>query len=267
MNLVEKVKSRMRELGISPKRSMGQNFLIDEGVISKVVQCTSLTDSSNLLEIGPGLGALTDRLIELGRPLTLMEFDCVLAEYWRSQGQRVIESDALKYNWGELRSGSFTLVSNLPYQISSRLVIDLSTSAMNIRDMVLMFQKEVAQRISARPRTKNYGFLSIIAQSFWYVDRVVDISPKSFYPMPNVASRVLVFKRLDVGYDSEFVDFVKCSFAKRRKMLAKNLLSMKVLNMMELVKILEDIGLGAKVRAEELSPSQFVELFKKVYGR
>lgn len=263
--MIEKVKSQMQELGISPKRSMGQNFLIDEEMISKIVRCVRLTENSNLLEIGPGLGALTDCLMEMGRPLILMELDRVLVEYWKSRGQRVIESDALKYDWDKLGHEDFTLVSNLPYQISSRLVIDLSTSAVNIKNMVLMFQKEVAQRISAKPRTKNYGFLTVVAQSFWCVDKVVDLSPKSFYPIPNISSRVLALRRLDVKYNGEFVNFVKCGFAQRRKFLAKNLLSVRVPITMSPAAALEEMGLSAKVRAEELSPSQFVELFKRMY--
>ena len=87
-------------------------------------------------------------------------------------------------------------MSNLPYQISSRLLVDVSTSVSSISHMVLMFQKEVAQRILAQPRMKDYGFLSVVAQSFWSIRRVADFSPRSFYPKPNVASRVLSFQRV-----------------------------------------------------------------------
>ena len=305
--MIEKWKKRLLELGIFPKRSMGQNFLIDEEGISKIIQHTNLTKNPNLLEIGPGLGALTDHLVGLGRPLILMELDRVLADYWRSQGQRVLECDALKFDWGELArvshesfgslatetlphrifamggdrslvkgevnsvalgaKGDFTLVSNLPYRISSRLVVDVCTGAPNIKNMLLMFQKEVAQRILARPREKDYGFLSVVSQSFWGIDRVVDFSPRSFYPVPRVASRVLSFKRLCVEpYMEGFVTFVKCSFSHRRKLLAKNLLSLGVSNKVEPIKVLQEMGWGSRVRAEELTPAQFVKLFEEICG-
>lgn len=264
--MIKQVKNQIKELGLFPKKSMGQNFLVDEKMVTRIIRRGVQTENSNFLEIGPGLGALTNPLIEMGRPLILMELDPILVKYWRSRGQRVIEGNALKYNWEELSDGDFTLVSNLPYQISSRLVVDLSTSAACIKDMILMFQKEVAQRISARPRTKSYGFLTVIAQSFWCVDRVADLSLKSFYPPPKVSSRVLAFKRLCVEYGDEFVNFVKSGFSQRRKFLVKNLLSIQDLSMMESSKALEEMGLSTNVRAEELSPSQFVELFKKTCG-
>lgn len=286
----------MKELGISPKRSMGQNFLIDEAGGSRILEAVRRTQNSHVVEVGPGLGALTDLLIESGCQLTLIEFDSVLAKYWEAREPRVsvIECDALKYRWSELESGPLTLVSNLPYQISSRLLIDISVSAPSINHMVLMFQKEVAQRIMAQPRSKAYGFLSVVSQSFWAITSIMDLSPRSFYPKPNVASRVLSFQRIPCfkEIDSlssegtkvpkiegdgggrgnfhkgmEFIRLVKCSFTHRRKLLAKNLQPFRTPHgAMEPLRALEEMTWGDKVRAEELSPSKFVKLFKKIYG-
>ena len=251
----------MEELSLSPKKSLGQNFLIDKKGVSKIVQHVKLTNNPYLLEIGPGLGALTDHFVKWERSLVLMELDSVLAEYWRNQGQRVIECDALKYRWTDWKEGNLTLVSNLPYQISSRLMVDISVKAPYVKDMVLMFQKEVAERILAYPRNKDYGFLSVISQSFWCVSRGGDLASVAFYPRPQVASRVLLFSRLPVEVDvKKFVGFVKCGFSHRRKLLAKNLLSAGVV---EPEKVLEALGQRG-VRAEELTPRQFMELFNKV---
>lgn len=277
--MIEKLKKRMRELGLSPKRSLGQNFLIDERGISKMIQQAKATKNLWCLEIGPGLGALTDSLMDWGDSLVLMELDSVLAEYWRSQGLQVLECDALKYSWRGWSEGNVTLISNLPYQIASRLIVEISVQAPYIRDMVLMFQKEVAQRIGAYPGSPDYGFLSVVSQSFWNLKRVMDLAPSSFYPQPKVASRVLSFSRLCGRLQGEslreerpirqmerFVGFVKCSFSQRRKLLVNNLLSLGLTQRMRPVKALEEMGWNVRVRAQELTPLQFMQLFKKVVG-
>ena len=103
--------------------------------------------------------------------------------------------DALKFSWSDLESVPTCLVSNLPYQISSSLVIEVSTVADSVEEMILMFQKEVAQKIKSQPGDKDYGILSVIAQSFWDVEKICDAAPACFYPAPKVASRVLDFRR------------------------------------------------------------------------
>ncbi len=274
----KKVKDLMKALGIIPKKSMGQNFLIDSNIISKIIQQVGHTESPHFLEIGPGLGALTELLSDIsqkrGGSLTLIELDRKLAEYWRSRGQKVIEADALKYSWNKLGSlKNLTVVSNLPYQISSRLVIDLSFSSPFISNMVLMFQKEVAQRISTPPRTKDYGVLTVIAQSFWETRKVVDVSPSCFYPVPHISSQVLIFQRRKLPFvlSWEFACFVKHCFAQRRKFLLKKLLLLGTstrldpVTRLDLVRILEEMGFSPQVRAEELGPLQFVDLFQRIY--
>ena len=260
----------MWELGFTPKRSLGQNFLINPHGVDKIIEHTLLSDNPHILEVGPGFGALTDALIPSTPSLTLVELDSALADYWRSREQKVIECDILKCNWSQWeKADPCTLVSNLPYQVSSRLVIEVSLSAPFIKNMVLMFQKEVAERISSPPQSKNYGFLSIISQSFWSIDKVMDLSPQSFYPPPRVASRVLSFHRLNfppVKNAKAFVTFVKCGFSHRRKLLAKNLLSPRIPHRVDPAQALEEMGWNPHTRAEDLNPQQFVDLFKKVCG-
>ncbi len=240
---------------IKPKRSLGQNFLVNKAVIGKIIAAVKDLKPKNIIEVGPGTGALTHDLIGMGLPLTLIELDSVLAEKWRAEGQRVIEGDALQVNWSEFATPKDTvLVSNLPYQISSSLVIERSLYKDGVRAMVLMFQKEVAQRIMAVKSTPEYGMLSVMAQVFWKIEKVCDADPKSFSPAPNVASRVLRFVRKENSVEDrqKFLSFIKMAFAQRRKLLAKNLGVDK--------ETLVKNNLKETCRAEELGPEEFVAL-------
>lgn len=213
----------------------------------------------SFIEIGPGLGALTEPLAQIGKPLTLIELDKGFSELWREKGFKVIEADALQVDWKELAIAKpIGLVSNLPYQISSSLVIDRSIEPCGVECMLLMFQKEVAQRLLARKESKEYGLLSVIAQVFWKMKKVFEVSSKDFYPPPAVASQVVLFERRDLAGSPRFLSLVKAAFAQRRKFLIKNISGLAAKDQLE--KIFADLGLDSKVRAENLSPEDFWKL-------
>lgn len=259
----------LEELGILAKRSLGQNFLISDVVISRIIDKVKAFSPEELIEVGPGPGALTYFLRQMDLPLTLIELDRVIAEHWRQQGLKVLEEDALQLDWQSLYSGRRTVfVSNLPYQISSSIVIERSLEDQGVEAMVLMFQKEVAQRIRASAKTDAYGLLSVIAQTFWKTEVVTEAGPRDFDPAPRVASRVLAFERLqsDITQREEFLKFTKAAFAQRRKLLKKNLSDMvrrKGHSEELLVGWLKEMGFPETARAEELSPLQFQLLYKK----
>lgn len=259
----------LEELGILAKKSLGQNFLVSDVVIERIIQKVHDFKPEALIEVGPGPGALTHFLCQMEVPLQLIELDHVIAQYWREKGLSVLEQDALRMDWQQFYHGQkIVFVSNLPYQISSSIVIDRSLDNPGVEHMILMFQKEVAQRIRAAARTEHYGLLSVIAQTFWKTEVVTEAGPRDFDPPPKVASRVLSFTRKasDVVNRKAFLTFVKVAFAQRRKLLKKNisgLLSQKQLTEEQFVGWLADMGFPAMARAEELSPQQFVSLYKK----
>lgn len=263
MSLVFDLKARLTEMGLSPKKAFGQNFLVNPQVIAKILNEAGHHKFSEVIEIGPGLGALTEPMVSAGMKPRLIEFDKDLVEYWQSREMDVLFADALKVNWDELhlRAPSI-LISNLPYQISTHIVIDRCFGPAPLKWMILMFQKEVAQRLIAQPRTKEYGLLSVMAQLHFKMRKVVDASPRDFYPAPKVASRVLFFERLDPqGLGPPFLKFVKRAFHLRRKFLLKNLAGMVD------KATLQKAGLSEKARAEELTPAQFVNLFRIATGK
>jgi 16S rRNA (adenine1518-N6/adenine1519-N6)-dimethyltransferase len=269
MSQIFDLKARLAQMGVVPKKAFGQNFLVSPHVIAKIIQAVRAREFTDLIEIGPGVGALTERLLDAGLKPQLIELDHDLAEHWRGRGLAVKEVDALKLDWSELeiRSPSL-LVSNLPYQISTHIVMDRCFGPTGLRFMVLMFQKEVAQRLTAEPSTKEYGLLSVMAQLHFRMSRVADAAPGDFFPPPKIASRVLAFERLEPqNLGVPFLKFVKQAFAMRRKFLLKNLKSVVDKPRLEtLPAVLESMGLNEKARAEELTPQQFAELFKKAYA-
>lgn len=260
----------LEELGILAKKSLGQNFLISDTVIERIINQVKEYKPEALIEVGPGPGALTYFLQQMNIPLHIVELDHVIAGYWREKGLTITEGDALRLDWKVLINPDqrTVFVSNLPYQISSSIVIDRSMDSQGVAAMVLMFQKEVAQRIRAQAKTEFYGFLSVIAQSFWDIHTVSDAGPRDFDPPPKVASRVLGFAARNKGIEErkDFLTFVKAAFAHRRKLLKKNLSSLysqKGVTEEQLIGWLAEMGLKETARAEELSPEQFLVLYKK----
>ena len=265
MSMVEKVKQHLLKLGGEPKRALGQNFLVSEHVIDKILKQVAEFKPEQIIEVGPGLGALTEGLRAITPNLDVIELDSAFASYWREQGVRVTEQDALQVDWDALVQGKKILfVSNLPYQISSSIVIERCLGQNSIYAMILMFQKEVAQRLMALPKTSQYGMLTVIAQASWNIRTLLEAGTKDFYPSPKIASRVLVFERKPLSCDAALLLRVtKAAFAQRRKMLAKNLMALN--SQTDWAKVLKDMGLSEKARAEEIKPEDYIQL-TKIFG-
>jgi 16S rRNA (adenine1518-N6/adenine1519-N6)-dimethyltransferase len=270
LTALERLEKRLDELKVFAKKSLGQNFLISDGVINKIIAAVDEEKPELLIEIGPGCGALTDILLEKYKNLTLIELDRHMAEFWRSQSPSdgrsqnltVIEGDALQMPWDF--SSEHMLVSNLPYQISSSLVIDRSLDAHPLKAMVLMFQKEVAQRIRSVQQSEHYGMLSVIAQEFWTIETVCDAGSREFKPAPKVSSRVLKFKPRvsNIKDKKQYLSFVKACFKQRRRVLTTNLTGLD--SKYDITKFkdwLAEHKKSEKIRVEELSPLEINSLY------
>ncbi|MBC7421715.1 MAG: ribosomal RNA small subunit methyltransferase A [Bdellovibrio sp.] len=252
----------MNELRIFAKKSLGQNFLVSDGVINKILHAADEFKVCRIVEVGPGCGALTDLLREKYSDLKLVELDRELIAFWQNEGFEVIAGDALRIDWDFAKD--YLLVSNLPYQISSSIVIDRSLEKDLLKGMVLMFQKEVAQRIRAACQTEHYGMLSVIAQEFWTVETVCEAGPRDFKPPPKVASRVLKFtpKASNMTDRQQYLSFVKACFKQRRRVLSTNISSLDAqFDRGRLSQWCLDHKKSDKIRAEELSPVELNSLF------
>jgi 16S rRNA (adenine1518-N6/adenine1519-N6)-dimethyltransferase len=273
-------KTVLRRLGLKPKKSLGQNFLLHPHQARRIVDALEVTPQDVVVEIGPGLGALTVLLAETARGVLALEVDQALAAFLREElfaGQtkvRIVSEDVLKFDltaFSREAGQPLKVVGNLPYHITSPLLFKLTAEKAALSLAVLMVQAEVGNRLLARPGGKDYGILSVMAQYHFRLSRLFTLGPANFYPPPQVNSVVL--KLVPAKPDPEATDeptfsrVVKTAFAQRRKTL-KNTLAAKAavfgLQPQDLLDILDQVGIEPGRRAETLSVAQFVEVSNKV---
>ena len=262
---------RLIRRGARAQKSMGQNFLMSDEVISSIVSASTLSPDVPLVEIGPGLGVLTRVLAPNVKKMWAIELDKHKVEILNKELEllslEIVNRDALKLDlselWGDQKG---YLVGNLPYYITSPLIMHFLEQADRLNGMTIMVQKEVAERIAAPPGSKTYGVLSIAVQISAEVTKIRDVLPGAFWPAPKVTSAVI---RLDLrpypGFDVDKRDFfrvVKAAFSQRRKTLGNSLAGGLGLKKEEVVKRLQDAGISDGRRAESLSIEEFQKLTK-----
>lgn len=222
---------KKKNLGHRPRKRFGQNFLQSQSVIHAIIDALQVQPADKLVEIGPGLGALTKPLLQMLPHLTAIEIDRDLQAYWLKQSYAdklaLVEADALTVDYGQWGE-SIRLLGNLPYNISTPLLFHLLDYAAFIQDMHFMLQKEVAERLAASPGHKNYGRLSIMVQYFCEVTLLFDVPPEAFDPPPKVNSSVVCLRphrvpRYDEVNRDALQKVVAQAFGMRRKTLANNL--------------------------------------------
>ena len=260
-DLHETIKNQIQDMGFAPKKFLGQNFLINPGIVQKIVLTIKALDPSLIVEVGPGLGALTKELVLLKKPFYAVEVDALLCQYWKKKQISILEGDILRVDWAKGLKDGAVLAGNLPYQTAARLVVQCCPGPKKLKGMALMLQKEVAQKVLAQPRTKGYGLLSVLSQCFWEVDFLLEAGVSDFYPRPKVAGRVLIFRRKksSISDPKGFLSFVKLCFSQRRKKLLSRLQRTK--GGESFIEIFTKTRTPSSARAEELSPARFAVLF------
>ena len=250
------------------RKRFGQNFLVDEGVVESIVRAINPAASQNMVEIGPGLSALTQPLLQILSRLTVIEIDRDLAERLRRkyppERLAVVEGDVLKVDFSELGEG-LRVVGNLPYNISSPLLFHLVQFADRVVDQHFMLQREVIDRMVAKPSSSDYSRLSVMLQSRYRMVKLFDVPPEAFDPPPRVVSAVVRMvplpddRQKPVSF-SAFEQVVAKSFAQRRKMLRRGLA--------DWAGAIDWAGLGIPetARAEELTVAQFIALADSLHA-
>ena len=259
------------------KKALGQNFLLDANITDKIVRLSicnqGLEDLSKevVVEVGPGPGGLTQAVLRKNpKKFSVIEMDdrCInilgeIKEYYNQL--EIISGDALQFNWDEKKSvdGKFHVVSNLPYNISVVLLAGWLNKIENIKSLTLMFQKEVADRILADTDCKDYGRISVISQLQCEVVKLFDLPPTCFVPAPKIWSSVLLFKPRENALDEATLNKVsrltELAFGQRRKMIRQSLKSIN-----GILDILEELGIEPTLRAENLTPIQYLDIAKKI---
>jgi len=250
------------------RRRFGQNFLTDLGAIGRIVAALAPLPLENVLEIGPGRGALTEALLAAVPKISAVEIDRDLAAHLRARYAedrlQLIESDVLDLSFRALaRSSPLVIVGNLPYNISKPVAMKLVVERRAVSRAVLMFQREVALRLTSAPGSRDYGPLTVLAGRAYRIERVFDLAPGAFHPRPQVTSTVTRWTpREDEALPDALVeplkDVLAAAFARRRQTLQKNLRA--ALSADAAALLLEEAGLDGTLRAEAVPPEGFVAL-------
>lgn len=263
-------------------KSLGQNFLIDDNIIEKIIQGAGIEDGDSVIEVGPGIGTLTREIasrsekvmaIEIDKNLipilkdTLSEFDNVVVV-----NEDIIKADVKKLIDEHLSGKSVKLVANLPYYITTPIIMKFLEEGIDVSDIVVMVQKEVAERMNAKPGGKEYGALSVAVQYYCDTDIVAKVPRHMFVPQPNVDSiviglRVRREKKYKVNSEDIFFKIVKASFGQRRKTLLNSLSSMKIMTKEDIKDVLSDSNIDEKRRGETLSLDEFATLANTMYEK
>jgi 16S rRNA (adenine1518-N6/adenine1519-N6)-dimethyltransferase len=230
------MKKKFKEKSFA-KKSLGQNFLIDENYIGKIVDSLDLQKDETVIEIGPGRGALTEKLIEKGGNVIAIELDSdlipVLHEaFGKNEKFRLVESDALKIDFSKFKiqdsKSKNKLVANLPYYISTAILQHLAIYRENFSELVLMLQKEVVERITAEAGNSDRGFLTVLIEAFFQSEKLFDVPPNAFFPAPKVWSAIVRLTPkensfADLETEKLFREIISAGFAQKRKTISNNL--------------------------------------------
>ena len=267
-----KIKSILLKYKIHPNKLMGQNFLIDENILNKIIESADIKKDDTILEIGPGLGILTIELAKRARKVIAIEKDKNLCEILQKildaenvKNVKIINADILKSRY-KIQDTNYKVVANIPYYLTSPLIRKFLETDYKPEFMVLMIQKEVAQRICAI--LPKMSLLAVSVQFYAKPEIISYVSKTSFYPAPKVDSAIIkIIPHSNVGHTmshintEKFFKLVKTGFSAKRKMLINNLSRNLGIVSCELEIIFDKIGLGRKLRAENLTINDWIKLF------
>lgn len=253
------------------KKSLGQNFLRDENVISRIVGSLDLAEDETIVEIGPGRGALTEKLLDTGANVIAIEIDRELVPVLRTQFHfqrnfKVIEANILETSFASftegLESANTKIVGNLPYYISTAILQKLAEERQLFSKAILMLQREVVSRITAKPSNSERGFLTVLTEAAFEVRHLFDVAPSAFTPQPKVWSSVveLVPKAVSSGDSVEFRKLLSAAFAQKRKTILNNLKSAYA----DAPTLLEGGNIDPRRRAETLRLDEWISLTEAI---
>ena len=259
-----------KRFDIKMSKKLGQNFLIKRGIVDEIIHAAELTPGEPVLEVGPGIGTLTQGLAQSGADVTAIELDRRLLEVLDTtlasyDNVRIIHGDVLKLDVPSIMNHKpFKVVANLPYYITTPIIMSLLESKLPIERLVVMVQKEVALRMVAKPGTKDYGALSVAVQYYTEPDIVLDVPPKSFLPAPAVTSSVIrcVLRDkppVDVIDEKLFFRVVKAGFAQRRKTFA-NTMKTTGLSKDRIEELLAKANIDGQRRGETFTLQEFADV-------
>ena len=261
-------KKKLEQSGINPSKKLGQNFIFDKNILNKITSLINPDACDLVIEIGPGLGGLSEALLNNNvKKILLVEKDRQFTQLLNALKLKypdqidIIFEDAINFNFDIENYKNITIISNLPYNVATKILttlINTHYSTNKLKNMVLMFQKEVAQRITANYSNKHYGRLSIISQYLYQCNVEFDLNPAVFYPKPKVDSSIVSFKSLErkSGPDIKMLESItRAAFSQRRKKIRTSLK-----NIISETDLAERLNIDVDLRAEQLSVNEYLKI-------
>lgn len=256
----------LSSLGKSPQKHLGQNFLVDQKVVSDLIEAGKVTREDMVIEVGPGLGALTKTLGHLAKKVIAIEADHELASALREQKIRnvsVVAGDALRVDWTITIKEGYKVIANIPYSLTSPLIQKAFRQEKRPELLALLIQKEMAERICAKPGESNRGFLTLLVETNATAKIIRKVMPGSFYPSPKVESAIIVITPSPTSRQEEvFWPAVEAGFRHKRQTLANSLKNDLSWSKNEVECLLEKMGLTKMARPAELSLENWIEVSK-----
>lgn len=272
MHKPSELHSFLNSLGVHPKKSLGQNFLIEKNIIQKILQVAEISSGDLVLEIGPGPGALTEALLEKGAKVIAVEKDEIFAKALKTRLQNhpleVHPEDILNFSPKNSLKEKAKIVANLPYQITSPILAKFLPLYSLFTSMTVMVQEEVAQRITAKPGTRAWNSLALLSNYHSAPEYSFRVGKNLFYPAPKVDSAVVhmpLQPPRPISDEKRFFLMTRSAFQQRRKMIRSSLKKLYASQMIE--QALHEIDRSPKTRPEELSLEQFIALFEKLEAK
>ncbi|MDE5767387.1 MAG: 16S rRNA (adenine(1518)-N(6)/adenine(1519)-N(6))-dimethyltransferase RsmA [Malacoplasma sp.] len=248
-------------------KKLGQNFLINETIKQKIVDSLNIKNSDNVLEIGPGFGALTKKILEKSKNLTVIELDKRLVEFLKKEfpDLKIINQDVLKFDFKSLEISSYKIISNLPYSISSQVIFKILKQS-NFSEAVLMVQKEMAERIIAKAGTKKYNNFTILLNLTSNILKLFNVSNSCFFPKPEIESTVIKFskkKSFDFEKFEILESFLKKCFLQKRKTIFNNL--KKFYSKEKIIEVFKKNKINLTIRPENIEEDTYLKMCVDFY--
>lgn len=272
----------LKKYHITANKNLGQNFLIEDAVINETIESASITKEDLMIEIGPGLGTLTKKLLEKAKKVIAIELDNRMIDILKERFSlydnfEVILEDVLKVNLKELikkekeenKINQVKIVANLPYYITTPIIMKLLEDQLEIESITVMVQKEVAKRLTAVPGEKLAGAITYAVSYYCETQEIIEVPKESFIPMPEVESEVikLILRKeppIEVENEEIFFKLIKASFMQRRKTLLNGLSNAGIIEKEKLRNILKELNINENIRGETLTMNQFAQITKKI---
>ena len=276
MDLYEETIKVLKQYKITANKKLGQNFLIDEKIIEEIIKAANISKKDLIIEIGPGIGSLTKSIIPNAGKTICIELDKKMANIISNRFKNeveIINEDILKVDLKKIaeqnKDKNIKVVANLPYYITTPIIMKLLESNLGLESITVMVQKEVAERLIAKPGDSLSGAITYTVYYYAIGTKIIDVPNNSFIPKPEVTSQVikLTLRKEPITYiknKEKFFEIIKLAFMQRRKTLVNSLANSKIATKQKIEQILDELNIEKNIRAENLTMEQFAEIAKRI---